>query len=276
MRDCDTHYEYVAVYSDNIIIASKDPKGIYDKIQEVYLMKGIGEPESFISAEMGRMNGEYIESGSTSTWSAKTYLSNIIARIEKEHGILRAYTCPIDQDYHLDLDESTLLHGDEISIFRMSIRCARWAITFCCMGIVYAMTMLSRYNMAPREGHTVAMKKLCGYLKSHVKVKITFDARPLDVPHATYLESASWTQMNRDIQEELPPGYLQPNIKLIDITVYFDASFACDLIIRDQSLESLCFWGAPLCGGIARNKTQLKRQLMARKLSQGDSEWKRF
>ena len=67
MRNCKTHYEYVAVYSDDIIVASKDPNENYDKIQEVYLMKGVGDPEYFIGAEMGRLNGEYTESRSTST-----------------------------------------------------------------------------------------------------------------------------------------------------------------------------------------------------------------
>ena len=112
-------------------------------------MKGDGEPECFIEAEMGRLNGEYTKSGSISIWSAKTYLTNVIARIEKEHGILRAYTCPMDPYYHPKLDESTLLHRDEISIFRMCIGCAQWAITLGRMDIVYATTMLLGYNMAP-------------------------------------------------------------------------------------------------------------------------------
>ena len=143
---------------------------------------------------MGHLNGEYTDSRSTSTWSTKTYLTNVITRIEKEHGILQAYTCPMDLDYHPELDESTLLHGDEISVFRMFIGCAQWAITLGRRDIFYVTTMLSRYNMAPRTGFTAAMKKLFGYLKAHVKGKITFDKRPLDVPHATYLESASWKQ----------------------------------------------------------------------------------
>ena len=112
------------------------------------------------------------------------------------------------------------------------------------MDIVYATTMLSRYNMAPREGHTAAMKKLFGYLKSHVKGKITFDTRPLDVPHATYLESASWTQTYGDIKEETPPGCPEPKMKPIDITVYFDASFACDLITRRSVTGIIVFMGS--------------------------------
>ena len=78
MRDCGSFYEYVAVYSDDIIVASKNPKEIYDKIREVYIIKGVGEPEYFIDAEMGRVKGEYTESRVTSTWSARTYLTNVI------------------------------------------------------------------------------------------------------------------------------------------------------------------------------------------------------
>ena len=62
MRDCKSYYDYVTVYSDDIIVASKDSKEIYDKIQEVYLMKGVGEPEYFIGAEMGRLSGEFTAS----------------------------------------------------------------------------------------------------------------------------------------------------------------------------------------------------------------------
>mgnify|MGYP000391219710 CR=1 FL=1 len=35
MKDCGTHYEYLAVYSDDIIVASKDPKSVYDIIQKM-------------------------------------------------------------------------------------------------------------------------------------------------------------------------------------------------------------------------------------------------
>jgi len=51
-------------------------------------MKGVGEPEYFIGAEMGRVKVEYTESGVTSTWSARTYLTNVIDRIKKQLGVL--------------------------------------------------------------------------------------------------------------------------------------------------------------------------------------------
>eukprot|EP00979_Chaetoceros_neogracilis_P009185 scaffold2090_cov151-Chaetoceros_neogracile.AAC.2 len=244
MRDCGTYYEYIAVYSDDIIVASKNPKEIYDKIQEVYIMKGVGEPEYFIGAEMGRVKVDYTESGFTSTWSAKTYLTNVIDRIEKQLGVLRAYTCPMDPDYHPELDETPLLNGSDISIFRMLIGCAQWAITLGRMDVLFATTMLSRYNMAPREGHTAAMKKLFGYLKSHLKGKITFDTREMKIPHAKYVEPSSWSQTYGDVKEELPPDAPEPKMKPIDITVYFDASFACDLITRRSVTGVIVFLGS--------------------------------
>ena len=195
-----------------------NPKEIYDKIREVYIIKGIGEPEYFIGAEIGRVKGEYAESGVTSTWSARTYLANIIDRIEKQLGVLRAYTCPMDPDYHPELDESAITYGSNISIFRMLIGCAQWVITLSRMDIVYATTMLSRYNMAPREGQTASMKKLSGYLKSHLKGNITFDTREMKVAHAQYVEASSWSQTYSDVKEELPSDMPEPKMKRFTLT----------------------------------------------------------
>jgi len=34
MKDCGTHYEYLAVYCDNILVAGKDPKAL---LEDIYL-----------------------------------------------------------------------------------------------------------------------------------------------------------------------------------------------------------------------------------------------
>ena len=60
--------------------------------------------------------GEYNEKGETHAWSTGTYLDNCIENIERVLGCeLRNYTCPINPDYHLELDESELLDREMIS-----------------------------------------------------------------------------------------------------------------------------------------------------------------
>jgi len=114
---CRTHYEYLAVYSDDIIVASKDPKAVYVVIQKTYTMKGVGVPEYFLGAACGHETGPFNYKGSTSTLSAKVYIQNLIPRLEKELGVLRNYTVPMDPEYRPELDETPLLGEEDTSKF---------------------------------------------------------------------------------------------------------------------------------------------------------------
>ena len=45
MRDCGNHYEYIGVYVDDLIIASKNPQRIIDELQakpHSFKLKGTG------------------------------------------------------------------------------------------------------------------------------------------------------------------------------------------------------------------------------------------
>ena len=48
MRKCDNHYEYVAVFVDDILIFSKNPEEILKKIK--YDLKNVGPPENYNGA----------------------------------------------------------------------------------------------------------------------------------------------------------------------------------------------------------------------------------
>ena len=43
MKDCGDHYEYIAVYMDDLLIASKKPQAIVDILKETYKFKGTGQ-----------------------------------------------------------------------------------------------------------------------------------------------------------------------------------------------------------------------------------------
>ena len=88
------------------------------------------------------------------------------------------------------------------------------------------------------------------------------------LPHATYLESALWTHTYGDIKEEVPPGCLESKMKVIDITVYFDASFACDLITRRPVTGIIVFLGSmPMRWHCKKQKTVESSTYGAKKIA---------
>ena len=54
MRDADSHYEYMAVYVDDLIIVSKDPMKLIKELRDVggYTLKGVGEPEYHLGGDI--------------------------------------------------------------------------------------------------------------------------------------------------------------------------------------------------------------------------------
>ena len=215
-----------------------------EEIKNFYIVRGVGEPDYYLGAEYGRLRGNFTESGVTSSWSAKTYLRNVIDKIEKIVGHLRTYTVPMDPEYHPELDESPQMVGEDISKYRMLTGSAIWAITLGRVDVIYATTMLARFNNAPREGHFEAMKRVFGYLKGHLKGKIVYDTRELDTSKSTFIDlnNLNWIRhYGENMKEELPPDMPEPLMNEAKVTIYFDASFGCDLITRRSVTGMIVF-----------------------------------
>ena len=55
MREQEDHWEYICVWVDDMLIISKDTKTILDKLEKEYTLKGVGEPEYYIGADMQQL-----------------------------------------------------------------------------------------------------------------------------------------------------------------------------------------------------------------------------
>ena len=93
----------------------------------------------------------------------------------------------------------------------------------------------------PRIGHFTTMKQLFVYLKGHKKGRIIFDPRPLDISKATFEDAADWKRIYGEIEEEMPPKLIEPKMKEVFITVYFDAAFANDMLTRRSTTGIIVF-----------------------------------
>ena len=71
----------------------------------------------------------------------------------------------MEDKYHPELDDSPLCDGGKASIFRFIIESLNWIITLGRFDVQQATNSLSRFNMAPREGHFTKAVRILGYLK---------------------------------------------------------------------------------------------------------------
>jgi hypothetical protein len=161
MKDCGTHYEYIATYVDDLLIMSKDPMEIIEKLKESFTLKGVGVPEYYLGGDIERVKSASAPSGSFLVTSAKSYIKKVCDKIETlMEWRLRNYGSPMDPKYHPELDETPQLGIDEHAKYRMMVGCLNWLVTLGRWDVFYAAQTLARYCQAPREGHLQAMQRV--------------------------------------------------------------------------------------------------------------------
>jgi hypothetical protein len=225
IKDCGTHYEYVAIYVDDLIFVSKDPMKYIEQLKFEYEMKGVGAPEYYLGGNVD------IGTDGSMYWSAKTYIKNVCDRIEKLFEItLKSYGSPLEDNFHPEIDESPLLSEDMVRKYQMLIGCANWIVILGRFDVMFATVTMARFSQIPREGHLKAMLRVFGYLKGYAKARIKVDT---SVPRIQgEVIKHTWTEFYPDATEELPPNMPTPKGKPVLLTGYVDADHAHDLVTR--------------------------------------------
>ena len=52
MYDSKDHYEYICVWVDDLLVFSKNPMWVINKLKKKFTLKGVGKPEYFLGADM--------------------------------------------------------------------------------------------------------------------------------------------------------------------------------------------------------------------------------
>ena len=233
IKDCGDHYEYIAVYVDDVISFSRDPMRVINEIKKDYLLKGIGEPEYYLGGNVDQLDDTWTVGGVRTALSARTYIANVTEKLESILGEqLRQYKTPMQEGLHPELDDSPLLDSDGALKYRAMIGSANWVITLGRFDVHFATQSLARFSMAPREGHLTAMKRVFGYLKKFPKGRIVIDSSFPDHSKYNTVDYSNWTEFYPDAEEQMPHNMPKPKGKEARITCYVDADHAHDQVNR--------------------------------------------
>ena len=226
------HYEYIATYVDDILIWSKDPMKLMDILMKDFEMKGVGIPEYYLGGDIEFLDEHWTKENIGIGFSSKTYISNLIPKFEAlfERQFKSSKT-PMASDYHPKVDDSPLLSDNDASKFRSIIGSMNWLITLGRFNTFYSTNTLSRFAMAPREGHLKAVFRILSYLKTFPKGRLLFDTSyPAKVEDNR--DQPNWTEFYPDAEEELPPSMPDTKGKPVRMTIYVDADHAHNLVTR--------------------------------------------
>jgi Reverse transcriptase (RNA-dependent DNA polymerase) len=151
IRKKDDHYEYVAVYVDDLLIASQDPRVITNWLEQKNLFKLKGtRPISFhLGCDFFRDEEGMLCVG------PKSYIDRMLMQYESFFGTKprAVFTSPLVANDHPELDTTKLLNEDGIIQFQSILGTLQWAISLGRFDIATAVMTMSGFQVAPCIGH---------------------------------------------------------------------------------------------------------------------------
>lgn len=162
-RSDNSGYDYISTYVDDFLITAKDPWPYMEHLQTIYKIKNPEEkPSNYLGATYVGSPEEHW------TINCKAYIKEALIAVERiNNESLREEKTPVATGDHPEEDETPLLDNKYHRQYQSLIGMAQWLVTLGRIDICYAVSSLSRFCAAPREGHYKRVLRLWGYLKKY-------------------------------------------------------------------------------------------------------------
>ena len=173
-------YEYILVYTDDILIISIDGKKIMNQLDQHCMVKkdSIGFPDIYLGAQVS----EFVLSDGSRHYAlsadkyVKEALQNVRDYLDSRNRQLKKKTPGVlPKGYRPELDTSQYLVDEDAVYYQQQIGVLRWAVEIGRIDIACAVSMLAAFNAAPRAGHLEAVFYIFAYLQSHSRTKNVMD-----------------------------------------------------------------------------------------------------
>ena len=224
--DGPPHYEYIAVYVDDLTIASKHPKAITDALQNVFgfKLKGTG-PINFL------LGCDYFpDQNGVLCYAPKKYIEKMVSSFESMFGHKpKHYKSPLAPGDHPEIDTSPFLDLDDLKKYQSMIGAAQWVIQLGRFDIAVHVMTLSSFRVQPRQGHLDRIKRIYGYLSNmrHSTIRIRTENPDLSsFQPMTY----DWSKTPyADSREQLPTNAPPPRGNTVQMMTYADSNLMHDI-----------------------------------------------
>lgn len=227
MRDKGDHYEYIAVYVDDLLIASRNPQDIISALEgpHHFRLKGSGPITFHLGCDFFRDENGHL------CYAPVKYIEKMVENYIRIFGKKpKDATSPLVKGDHPELDTTDLLEDESIKIYQSLIGALQWVIQIGRFDLATAVMTMSRFRAAPRTGHMDRVKRIHGYISKmrHGIIRIrTEEPDHSDIPEIKY----DWEHTcYRGAKEEVDVDSPKPLGKRVIFTSYVDANLYHDLL----------------------------------------------
>ena len=222
LREVKNKYEYIAIYVDDLLIASEKPQQIIQDLKEKFKLKikGDGPLEYHLGCDY-----KPDKDGTLAAQPTK-YINKILESYKKmfpNENFLNI-KLGLKKNDHVELDNTELCNEEQITKYMCMIGQPQWAITHGRYDILAHVMSMSRFRLAPKIRYLEKMKRLYGYLAKTKHFAIRYRTKEPDYSHLPKQEY-EWTRtVYGNVKEEIPQDIPKPLGKRVITTTFLDAN----------------------------------------------------
>jgi hypothetical protein len=207
------YWSYILVYTDDILVVDHEPQKVMDYLASRYTLKpgSVKEPDTYLGAQVSKFYIDGAPDPEKPRWamSSEAYVKQAVLDVELELSSVdqclpTRVATPLSQGYRPELEQSRELDLKRGQYYQSLIGELRWICELGRVGVLVAVSMLSRYVVAPREGHLQQVFHLFAYLKHHKQSKMVFDDTEPVFDETTF-KVCDWSEFYPEAEEPVPP-----------------------------------------------------------------------
>ena len=233
----EEYYEYMFVYTDDILAIGLKPKEVLMKLNKYFKLKpdSIHPPDDYLGTKIKMTtlpNGKKAW-GQSSSHYVREAVKNLEEWMSKEgyHFSKKAET-PMSSSYRPELDVTAELDAGKANYYQSIIGVLRWIIETGRLDITTEVSMLAAHMAAPREGHLKAALQVFAYLKKKHNARLIYDPSYPKIDLNEFKDGENWTTLYGDVQEAIPANAPKARGKAVVLRLFVDADHAGNMLTR--------------------------------------------
>ena len=195
----------------------------------------VEEPSNYLGA---RLQKKTINGVQCWTMTSLDYIKASIANVEQtikgtRWKIPNKVQTPMVASYSPELDGTPELDAKETQFYQELMGVLRWGTEIGRVDILHEISLLSQYQVSPREGHMEQALHVFAYLKKKLKLTLYFDPSMPKLDYGIFQTNAQdFKEQYRDAKEELPHKMPRPRGRPVVTTAFVDSSHAANHVTR--------------------------------------------
>ena len=241
------YYEYVMLYVDDVMVASHQATKVMEDLGRgiKYKDNKIEAPDSYLGAQLAQKK----LSNGLKCWCMQgdKYVNAAIKNVEeainkKSLKIPNKVRTPMDGTFIPELDETPELDSTNVKFYQELIGILRWATELGRADILHEVSILSQYQVSPRQGYLHQLLHIFGYLKNKPKMSLFMDPSLPNINYGDFVTNPQdFVEYYRDASESIPGDMSRPRGGTVTTTAFVDASFAANKKTRKSHSGFLIF-----------------------------------